>query len=69
MEGLPDFSIPTVLSFLRLTDICRCACIAKEWSHYAQQRRIEMKEESARTRAQVHQWDQWFSLCADLTKL
>lgn len=55
MEGLPDFAIPAVLSFFTTRDVCRCALISKEWDSCAQSRRIEIKEEAARGRAQVHQ--------------
>lgn len=54
VEGLPDVNTATVLSFLSTRDICRCACIAKEWAFCAHRRLIEMKEEIPRTRDQVN---------------
>lgn len=65
MEGLPDFSIPIVLSFLRSRDICRCSCVAKDWASCAQERMIEMKEEAARARAQVVQDGAHIKILAD----
>lgn len=56
MEGLPDSIIPIVFSFLRTRDTCRCACVAKEWQSCAQQRMIDIKENAARGRTQVHEY-------------
>lgn len=57
MEGLPDFTIPAILSFLGVRDACRCACIAKSWASPAQLKLVKMKEESAKARAQVQHYD------------
>lgn len=56
MEGLPDTTIPIVLSYLKRTmHINRCACISKEWASCARQRLIEVKAKAARAKAQVRQ--------------
>lgn len=56
MEGLPAFSIPMVLSFLNPRDFCRCSCIGKSWAACVHHKLVELKEDSARTRAQVHNY-------------
>lgn len=53
MEGIPNFCVPTILSFLETREACRCACVAKEWVFCAQHRLIQIREESAKVRAQV----------------
>lgn len=31
MHSLPDSSIPVVLSQMDMRDVCRCACLFKNW--------------------------------------
>lgn len=54
IDGLPDLTVPIVLSFLGIKDLCRCSCIAREWASCVEIRRIRIKKNAAISRAQVH---------------
>lgn len=32
MGDLPHFAIPMVLSFMEVKEVCKCACLAKQWA-------------------------------------
>lgn len=67
MEGLPDFVIPTILSFFDIKNVHRGACISKEWEHCARKRLRDMKRESQQKRTQVQKF--YLSLvCKRITK-
>lgn len=53
MDGLPDYTIPTVVSFLGIKQLHRCACISKKWKQNVQERKLEIRKEARKKRAQV----------------
>lgn len=61
MKELPSYTIPIVLSLLDVKDICRCACVAKEWASYVQSEPILSIVEPIRAREQVFEYA--FILC------
>lgn len=56
MKELPTYTIPAVLSFLDAKDICRCACVAKDWAACLQLDPIASKVQPIRAREQVMMW-------------
>lgn len=53
MDSLPDSSIPIVLFHMGMRDVCVCACIAKDWTSCADQRKKQIRETAAIKREQV----------------
>lgn len=54
MNGLPDLTIPAILSFLGVKEIHRCACISKQWTFSARQTLIEIKQKAVEKRAKKY---------------
>lgn len=53
MDGLPDSTISTVLTFLDFKETHRCACINKEWKLHVRKKLERLREKAAQKRAQV----------------
>lgn len=53
MDGIPEYAIPAVVSFLDVEESHRCACISKEWELCARKRIEGIREQATKIRAQV----------------
>lgn len=53
MDGIPDYTIPTILSFLDVKQAHKCACVSKQWDLHVQRRLAQIREEAVQKRAHV----------------
>lgn len=54
MEGIPDYIIPDVLSYLRLRDVHRCACISRVWKQCVQELLAKIRRAAENARSKVY---------------
>lgn len=62
MDGLPDLTVSSILSFLRNREVCKCACISKQWASHVEEKWKDAKGRAARARAQVNWLSKFLSL-------
>lgn len=57
MDGFPHYVLPTVLSFLDIRRIHRCACISKGWELFVKEHIRNIREEAGRKRTEVWKFE------------
>lgn len=53
MEGLPYFIVPNIIAFMDVRELCRCACVDREWASCARRRWSRIRENAVKKRSQV----------------
>lgn len=53
MDGLADYTVPTILTDLGIKQDHACACISNEWMVYIKERVVQIRKKVAEKRLQV----------------